>query len=70
MDEDIEIFSRYINHVIAKEIVKKTKEYQACIVLEKLRGVKRKTAKTPKWVRKLLHVINWNVKEMVVDKQT
>jgi len=48
-------FSRYINHVIAKEIVRKAKEYQACIVLEKLKGVKRRTAKKPKWVRKLLH---------------
>ena len=48
-------FSHYVNHVIAKEIVKKAKEYQACIVLEKLKGVKRKGAKTPKWVRKLLH---------------
>ncbi len=56
-------FSLYINHVIAKEIVRKAKEYQACIVLEKLRGVKRKTAKTPKWVRKLLH--RWSYHDLI-----
>ncbi len=38
-------FSRYVNHVIAKEIVRKAKEYQACIVLERLKGIKRRTAK-------------------------
>ncbi len=48
-------FSKYINHVIAKEIVRKAKEYRACIVLEKLKGVKRSSAKMPKWVRKILH---------------
>jgi len=56
-------FSRYVNHIIAKEIVKKAKEYQACIVLEKLKGVKRKTAKTPKWVRKLLH--RWSYHDLI-----
>ncbi len=56
-------FSHYVNHVIAKEIVKKAKEYQACIVLEKLRGVKRKTAKTPKWIRKLLH--RWSYHDLI-----
>jgi len=56
-------FSRYINHVIAKEIVKKAKEYQACIVLEKLKGIKRKTAKKPKWVRKLLH--RWSYHDLI-----
>lgn len=48
-------FSRYVNHVIAKEIVRKAKEYRACIVLEKLKGVKRRGARKPKRVRKLLH---------------
>jgi putative transposase len=56
-------YSRYINHVVAKEIVKKAKEYQACIVLEKLKGVKRRTAKTPKWVRKLLH--RWSYHDLI-----
>ena len=56
-------FSKYINHVVAKEIVKKAKEYQACIVLEKLKGVKRRTAKTPKWVRKLLH--RWSHHDLI-----
>ena len=53
-------FSKYVNHVIAKKIVRKTKESQACIVLEKLRGVKRKSAKMPKCVRKLLHKWSYN----------
>ncbi len=47
-------FSQYIN-LLAKKIVRKAKEYQACIVLEKLKGLKRKGAKKPKWARKLLH---------------
>ncbi|ADB58876.1 RNA-guided endonuclease InsQ/TnpB family protein [Archaeoglobus profundus] len=56
-------FSKYINHIIAKEIVRKAKEYQACIVLEKLRGVKRRSAKMPKWVRKLLH--RWSYHDLI-----
>lgn len=56
-------FSRYINHVIAKEIVRKAKEYKACIVLEKLKGVKRRSAKKPKWVRKLLH--RWSYHDLI-----
>jgi len=56
-------FSNYVNHVIAKEIVRKAKEYQACIVLEKLKGVKRRMARKPKWVRKLLH--RWSYHNLI-----
>jgi putative transposase len=56
-------FSNYVNHVIAKEIVRKAKEYQACIVLEKLKGVRRRTARKPKRVRKLLH--RWSYHDLI-----
>jgi len=56
-------FSNYVNHVIAKEIVRKAKEYQACIVLEKLKGVKRRMARKPKRVRKLLH--RWSYHDLI-----
>ena len=56
-------FSRHVNHLISKEVVKKAKEHQACIVLEKLKGVKRKSAKKPKWVRKLLH--RWSYHDLI-----
>ncbi|ADB57831.1 RNA-guided endonuclease InsQ/TnpB family protein [Archaeoglobus profundus] len=56
-------FSRYVNHVVSKEIVRKAKEYKACIVLEKLRGVKRRGARKPKRVRKLLH--RWSYHDLI-----
>ncbi|HIP25654.1 MAG TPA: transposase, partial [Archaeoglobus profundus] len=56
-------FSRHINHVIAKTIVMEAKKHKACIVIEKLKGIKRRTAKIPKRVRNLLS--RWTYHDLI-----
>ncbi|EHP88587.1 transposase, IS605 OrfB family [Methanotorris formicicus Mc-S-70] len=58
-------YSRYINHVISKEIVKKAKQYNAGIVLEKLKGLKKSKLNnsTPKNIRRVLHI--WSYADLI-----
>lgn len=58
-------YSKYVNHVISKEIVKKAKQYNAGIVLEKLKGLKKSklNKSTPKNIRKALHI--WSYADLI-----
>ncbi|AIJ04875.1 Transposase, IS605 [Methanocaldococcus bathoardescens] len=58
-------YSKYINHVISKEIVKKAKQYNAGIVLEKLKGLKKSklNKSKPKNIRKALHI--WSYADLI-----
>ena len=56
-------YSSYINHKIAKEIVRVAKERQAGIVLEKLDGLKQTEKRKGKAIRKILH--RWAYRDLI-----
>jgi len=56
-------YSSYVNHKISKEIIRKAKEMQAGIVIERIKGLKIKEKRKGKTIRKILR--RWNYKDLI-----